>query len=68
MAEPIVELVDEQGMLLRDAGGFYLKRDSGGIWRLELARTPVDLVEKRVRLIGERIGEALVQAEGVQPA
>lgn len=60
--------VDEVGMLRRDAGGFYLERDSGGVWRLELQRTPVDLVEKRVRLIGERIGTALVQADGVQPA
>ena len=55
-------------MLLRQDGGFVLKRDRGGYFRLELSRTPVDLVEKRVRVIGVLIGEDHVDAEGVQPA
>ena len=55
-------------MLLREGGGFVLKRDGGGYYRLELRRTPVDLVEKRVRLIGFMIGPDHVDAEGVQPA
>ena len=62
------EPVDETGMLLREGGGFRLQRDNGGTWQLELSRMPVDLVAKRVRLIGTRIGEDVVQAEGVQPA
>ena len=62
------ERIDETGMLLRDGGGFRLQRDNGGSWTLELSRTPVDLVAKRVRLIGIRIGKDVVQADGVQPA
>ena len=55
-------------MLLRDGGGFVLKRDMGGYYRLELHRMPVDLVEKRVRVIGALIGPNHVDADGVQPA
>jgi len=55
-------------MLLREGGGFVLKRDRGGYYRLELSRMPVDLVEKRVRVIGRLIGEDHVDADGVQPA
>ncbi len=44
--------IEETGMLIRDGGGFALKRDNGGRYRLELHRTPVDHVEKRVRVTG----------------
>jgi hypothetical protein len=60
--------VDETGTLIRDGGAFYLRRDLGGRYELELQRTPVDLVEKRVRLVGTLVGPALVNAEGVAPA
>lgn len=60
--------IDETGTLIRDGGVFYLRRDLGGRYRLELHRTPVDLVEKRVRLVGTLVGPALVNAEGVAPA
>jgi hypothetical protein len=60
--------VDETGTLIRDGGAFYLRRDSGGRFELELHRTPVDLVEKRVRLIGTLVGPDLVNADGVAPA
>jgi len=60
--------VDETGMLLRQGGGFVLRRDGGGIWTLELSRVPVDLIAKRVRVIGRRIGERHVEVEGVQPS
>lgn len=60
--------IDEVGMLLRQEGGFVLKRDLGGYYRLELSRTPVDLVEKRVRVIGRLIGPDHVDADGVQLA
>ncbi len=52
--------VDETGTLLRDGGAFYLRRDEGGRYQLELQRTPVDLVEKRVRLVGTIVGDGLV--------
>lgn len=60
--------VDEVGTLIRDGGAFYLRRDAAGRYRLELQRTPVDLIEKRVRLIGTLVGPDLVNADGVAPA
>ena len=60
--------VDETGTLIRDGGAFYLRRDVGGRYELELNRTPVDLVEKRVRLIGTLVGPYLLNADGVAPA
>lgn len=60
--------MDETGTLLRDGGAFYLRRNAGGHYRLELHRTPVDPVEKRVRLVGTLIGTDLVNADGVAPA
>ena len=60
--------IDETGTLSRDGGAFYLHRDSGGRYQLELQRTPVDLVEKRVRLVGTLVGADRVSADGVAPA
>jgi hypothetical protein len=57
--------VDETGTLLRDGGALYLRRDAGGRYQLELQRTPVDLVEKRIRLVGTLVGDGLVSAHGV---
>lgn len=59
--------IDETGTLSRDGGAFYLCRDEGGRYQLELQRTPVDLVEKRVRLVGTVLGAELVSAD-VAPA
>lgn len=59
--------VDEVGTLIRHCGAVYLRRDVGGRYLLELHRTPVDLVEKRVRLIGTLVGPDLVNADGVAP-
>lgn len=59
--------INETGTLLRDGGAFYLRRDLGGRYELELHRTPVDLVEKRVRLLGTLVGPDLVNAERVAP-
>lgn len=60
--------IDETGTLVRDGGAFYLRRDLGGRYELELQRTPVDLVEKRVRLVGTLVASAIVAADGVAPA
>jgi hypothetical protein len=57
--------VDETGMLRRDGGGFLLQRDAGGRHLLALPRTPVDEVEKRVRVIGTYRGDDLVEVDGV---
>ena len=60
--------VDETGILIRDGGAFYMRRDVGGRYQLELQRTPVDSVEKRVRLVGTLVGVDLVSADSVSPA
>ena len=59
--------IEETGVLLRDEGGFALRRDLGGRWRLDLHRVPVDHVEKRVRLSGIIVGDDLVDVDGVAP-
>jgi hypothetical protein len=59
--------IDETGTLVRDGGAFYLRRDAGGRYLLELHRTPVDLVEKRVRVAGVLIDIDLVDADQVAP-
>lgn len=59
--------IDETGTLIRDGAAFYLRRDIGGRYQLELHRTPVDLLGKRVRPVGTLVGAALVNAEGVGP-
>lgn len=60
--------IDETGLLQRDGGGFVLRRDAGGRFRLDLPRTPVDEVEKRVRVIGTYVGDDLVEVDGIQLA
>ncbi|WP_242154404.1 DUF5818 domain-containing protein [Sphingomonas sp. BAUL-RG-20F-R05-02] len=60
--------VDEIGTLIGDGAAFYLRRDRGGRYALELHRTPVDLIEKRVRLVGTLVGPDIVNAHGVTPA
>ncbi len=57
--------VDETGLLLRDGSSFYLRRDVGGRFALDLRRTPIDEAEKRVRLIGTYVGDDLVDVDGV---
>ncbi|WP_407695104.1 DUF5818 domain-containing protein [Sphingopyxis fribergensis] len=54
-------------MLLRDGGGFALRRDLGGRWRLDLHRVPIDHIEKRVRVTGVIVGEDLVDVDGIAP-
>lgn len=60
--------VDETGTLIHDGSAFVLRRDLGGRYQLELHRTPVDLVEKRVRLVKTLVGPDLVNADGLAPA
>lgn len=56
------------GPHIREGEAFYLRRDLGGCYLLELQRTPVDLVEKWVRLVGTLVAPDLVSADGVAPA
>lgn len=57
--------VEEDGMLIRDGGGFALRRDSGGRYRLDLHRVPIDEVEKRVRMTGVLIADGHVDVDGI---
>jgi hypothetical protein len=57
--------IDETGTLIREGGAFWLRRDVGGRFRLDLRRTPVDEVEKRVRVIGFYAGDDTVDVDGV---
>ncbi len=57
--------IDEIGTLIRDGGAFFLRRDVGGRFELELHRTPVDEIEKRVRVTGTLVGADLVNADSV---
>ena len=66
--QPVGTIIEEVGTLIRDGGAFYLRRDLGGRYQLELQRTPIDLVEKRVRLRGTLVAPDLVSADGVAPA
>lgn len=63
----VAQPVDETGTLTRDGGAFVLHRDLGGQYALQLQRVPVDLVEKRVRLVGTLVAEGVVSVEGVAP-
>jgi hypothetical protein len=59
--------IHELGTLIRDEGGFALRRDVGGRWRLDLHRVPVDHVERRVKITGVIVAEDLVDVDGVLP-
>lgn len=56
---------DETGTLVRDGGGFALRRDSGGPIGLELRRAPVDHVNKRVRIVGVVVATNLIGSDSV---
>jgi hypothetical protein len=57
----------EKGLLVREGGGFALRRDEGGVVRLDLLRTPVDHVEKRVRVTGVYLANDLLEVETLLP-
>ena len=59
--------VEETGTLIADGGGFALRRDIGGRWRLDLHRVPVDHVEKRVRISGIVVAEGLIDVDALGP-
>jgi hypothetical protein len=66
--DPPGTAIDETGTLIRDGGGFALRRDAGGLLRLDLHRVPVDRIEKRVRVQGVLVADGLVDVDGVAAA
>ena len=59
--------VDETGTLIRDGGGFALRRDIGGRWKLDMHRVLVDHVEKRVRISGVIVAQGLIDVDALRP-
>lgn len=59
--------VKETGTLIRDGGGFSLRRDTGGRWKLDLHRVPVDHVEKRVCISGTIVAAGLLDVDTLRP-
>lgn len=55
----------ETGTLLREDGGFALRRDLGGRWLLDLHRVPVDHIEKRVVISGTIVSDDMIDVDGV---
>lgn len=66
MATENQEAREYAGLLQRDATGFLLQCDDGGRYRLELLRTPIDEVEKRVVVTGRIIDSAILEADGIR--
>lgn len=64
---PIGMRIEESGTLIREGGGFALRRDQGGRWKLDLHRVPVDHVEKRVRVSGVVVGDGLIDVVAIGP-
>ncbi|USI73840.1 DUF5818 domain-containing protein [Sphingomonas morindae] len=58
----------DSGTLVREAGGFVLRRDSGGAVLLELNRLPVDHVEKKVFVTGIYVEAGRVEVRALRPA
>ncbi|MEO9599105.1 DUF5818 domain-containing protein [Parasphingorhabdus sp.] len=56
------------GLLQRDEAGFILQSDDGIRYRLELLRTPIDEVEKRVIVTGRVLENAILEADGIRLA
>ena len=56
------------GLLQRDATGFLLQCDDGQRYRLELLRTPIDEVEKRVVVTGQIRNSTVLEADGIRLA
>ncbi len=62
------KLQEYAGLLQRDATGFVLQCDDGERYRLELLRTPIDEVEKRVVVTGRMANNEVLEAEGIRLA
>ncbi len=68
MAMMIGDRIEDTGTLVRDGGGFALRRDDGGTVALDLHRVPVDHVEKHVRIAGLCVAPGLVEVDAIRAA
>ena len=60
--------VEEQGTLLREKGGYVLRRDVGGRWKLDLHRVSVDNIGKRALVSGVIVANGLVDPRIIELA
>jgi hypothetical protein len=60
--------IDEAGVLLREEHLFYLRRETGGRFRVDLRRTGEGLLGHHVRLRGTYVGDDLVDADQIELA
>ena len=60
--------IEETGMLIREEGGFALRRDAGGRVRLDLHRVSDARVDRRVRITGVVVGEGLIDVTEIGDA
>ena len=58
---------EETGTLIRDGGRLSLRRDTGGRWKLQLHRVPVDHVEIRVCISGTIVAPGLLNVDTLRP-
>lgn len=63
---PIGSLHDETGLLLENRGKLSLRRDAGGVWRLDAPASAYRMVGQRVRMTGRRIDFDLLEVDAVQ--
>lgn len=57
--------IEESGTLIRQKGGFVLRRDLGDRWRLDLHRVDNDLAEQRVTIIGTVVAKGLIDVDTI---
>ena len=53
---PIGSHHDETGVLVRDGDLLYLQRDAGGHWEIDAPVEAINLLGRRVRVVGRRTG------------
>lgn len=59
--------IEESGTLIREKGGFILRRDLGGRWRVDLHRVGSELAGQRVTIIGTIVAKGLIDVDTIVP-
>ena len=57
---------DETGLLLEERGQLSLSRDAGGTWRLDVSKSVMRMVGRRVRVIGTRADFDLLEVSHIE--
>lgn len=62
---PIGTRIEESGMLLDESDGYFLRRDLGGRWRLDLHRINARPEGERVHVTGTIVDKDLIDVDGI---